>query len=231
MLAQLKTVVLIREAIKLAFLWASWVYGASAFVGSIILSKWPEKENFLLKLDSLFLLFHVRNCQETEDFSVYYSLQRTAQPGSNQNRKRSGRPRCTTKQEDKYIRVSSLRNRCHTGPQLAASLNGTRKTPVSTSTVKRRLRDDGLLGRVAKKKPYLRLANKRKRLRWGKEHRHWTEEDWKKVSWTVWGVWITQITQVKRCWRSAWRHLSSMVEVMWWSGAALVLVKWEMCTR
>ena len=43
--------------------------------------------------------------------------------GSSQNRKRSGRPRCTTKQEDKYIRVSSLRNRRLTGPQLAASLN------------------------------------------------------------------------------------------------------------
>ena len=57
---------------------------------------------------------------------VYYSLQRTAQMGSNQNRKRSGRPWCTTKQEDKYIRVSSLRNGRLTGLQLAASLNGTR---------------------------------------------------------------------------------------------------------
>jgi hypothetical protein len=42
--------------------------------------------------------------------------------------------------------------------------------------VKRRLRDAGLLGRVAKKKPYLRLANKKKTLRWVNEHRHWTEE-------------------------------------------------------
>jgi hypothetical protein len=33
-----------------------------------------------------------------------------------------------------------------------------------------------LLGRVAKKNPYLRLANKNERLRWAKEHRHWTEE-------------------------------------------------------
>ena len=29
------------------------------------------------------------------------------------------------------------------------------------STVKRRLRDAGLLGRVAKKKPYVRLANEK----------------------------------------------------------------------
>ena len=115
---------------------------------------------------------------------MYYSLQRTAQTGSNQSRKRSGRPWCTTQQEDKYIRVSSLRKRRLTAPQLAASLNGTRKTPVSTSTVKRRLRDAGLLGRVAKKKPYLRLANKKTRLIWAKEHRRWTEEDWKKVLWT-----------------------------------------------
>ena len=47
--------------------------------------------------------------------------------------------------------------------------------------MKTQLRDAGLLGRVAKKKPNLRLANKKKRLRWAKEHRHWTEEDWKKV--------------------------------------------------
>jgi hypothetical protein len=59
-------------------------------------------------------------------------------------------------------------------PQLAASLNSSCKTPVSTSTVKRWLQDAGLLGRDTKKKTYLRLANKR--LRWAKEHRHWTEE-------------------------------------------------------
>ena len=67
--------------------------------------------------------------------------------------------------------VSSLRNRHLTSPQMAASLNSTRKTPVSTSTVKRQLRDAGLLGRGAKKKPYLRLANKKKRLKWSKTGR------------------------------------------------------------
>ena len=102
--------------------------------------------------------------------AVYYSLHRTVQTVSNQNRRRSGRPRCTTEQEDKYIRVSSLRNRRLTSPQLAASLNSTRKTPVSASVMKR-LWDAGLLGRVAKKKPNLRLANTMKRLRWEQEHK------------------------------------------------------------
>jgi hypothetical protein len=53
-----------------------------------------------------------------------------------------------SEKEDKYIRVSSLRNRCLISPQLEASLNSTRKTLVSTSTVKRRLLDVGLLDRV-----------------------------------------------------------------------------------
>ena len=60
MLTQWKTVVLIREAIKLAFLWASWVSGASSFVGANILSKWPEKDNFLLKLESPFLFWEMK---------------------------------------------------------------------------------------------------------------------------------------------------------------------------
>ena len=80
--------------------------------------------------------------------AVFFSLYRTAQTDSNQNRKRSGRPWCTTEQDNKYIRVSRLRNRRRTSPQLAASLNSSRKTPVSTSTVKRRLWDVSLLGRV-----------------------------------------------------------------------------------
>ena len=138
-------------------------------------------------------LFHARNCQETEDLVQRCVLlpSQTAQTGSNENRKRSGRPRCTTEQEDKYIRVSSLRNRCLTN-LLAASLNSTHKTPVSMSTVKRRLRGAGLLGRFAKKKPYLRLANKNKRLRWAKEHRHWTEEPF----------WACNRTQ--KCWCSTY---------------------------
>ena len=149
---------------------------------------------------------------------VYYSLQRTAQMGSNQNRKRSGRPRWTTKQEDKQIRVSSLRNRCLTGPQLAASLNGTHKTPVSTSTVKRQVRDAGLLGRVEKKKPYLRLANKKKRLRWPKEHRHWTEEDWKKVLWTDESKF--EVTQKNICEKqNKWKDAGGVPDAIcqaWW---------------
>ena len=144
MLAQLKTVVLIKEAIKLAF------FRRFQYLECQHLWVWLQAQNGP-KHSTYFLNSSVYSCSENEGYfmreiakklkisynAVYYSLHRTAQTVSNQNRKRSGRPRCTTEQEDKYIRVSSLRNRCLTSPQLAASLNSTRKTPVSTSTVKR----------------------------------------------------------------------------------------------
>jgi hypothetical protein len=54
MLAQLKAVVLIKEAIKLAF-FRLIEYLEHQHLGLITGSKWPETNNFLLKLVSLFL--------------------------------------------------------------------------------------------------------------------------------------------------------------------------------
>lgn len=82
------------------------------------------------------------------------------QTGLNQKRKRNVKAKYTTEQEDKYIRVSSLRNKPLKGPQLAVLLNGTPRTPVSASTVNRRLQDAAKI-----EKTYLRLASERKRLR------------------------------------------------------------------
>ena len=137
MLAQLKTVVLNKETIKLAFFRL-----VEYLQGLITGSKWPETNIFwnssVYSCSEKWRLFHERKCQETEDLinDVHYSLHRTVQTGSNRNRKRSGRPRCTTEQEDKYIWASSLRNRRLTSPQLAASLNSTCKTHQQNTSLK-----------------------------------------------------------------------------------------------
>ena len=68
-----------------------------------------------------------------------------------------------------------------TSPEIQAQLNSTRSTDVSTSTVQRRFRDAGLKGRIAAKKPLLRVINRKKRLAWAKKHRNWTSEDRKSV--------------------------------------------------
>ena len=88
-----------------------------------------------------------------------------------------GRPRVTSAAEDKFIRVTSLRNcspnKCFTGNR-----------QISTSTVQRRLRESGLHGRIAVKKPLLKDTNKNKRLAWAKKHKQWTLDRCKSVLWS-----------------------------------------------
>ena len=151
MLAQLKMVVLITEAIKLAFfrrveyldrqhLWVR----LQAQNGQKQRTYTETRQSILVLRNEGYSMCEIAKKLKISYNKVYY-LHRTAQTGPNQNRKRSGRSQYTTEQEDKYIRVSSLRNRHLTSPQLAASGNSTYKTPVSKSTVKRRLQDAGIL--------------------------------------------------------------------------------------
>ena len=54
---------------------------------------------------------------------------------------------------------------------------------ASSSTVKRRLIDAGLNGRISRRKPLLLPRHKQQHLQWAKDHRDWTEDMWKKVVW------------------------------------------------
>lgn len=115
---------------------------------------------------------------------VHHTIVRYKETGSHQGRPRSGRPRATTSSEDNFIVVTSKRNRRLTAPEIRAEVNKTRSDPVSLTTVKRRLRDAKLFGRVVVRKPLLRPQNKKKRMQWALNHRDWTEEDFKKVLWS-----------------------------------------------
>jgi transposase len=52
---------------------------------------------------------------------------------------------------------------------------------VSARTVQRRLKEQGLLCRVRKAKPFLTAVHKEKQRLWALEHKGWTVEDWKRV--------------------------------------------------
>ena len=52
---------------------------------------------------------------------------------------------------------------------------------VSVSTVKRTLADFGMHGRIARRKPFLSAANRKKHLQFALEHKDWTVEDWGKI--------------------------------------------------
>lgn len=88
------------------------------------------------------VLENVTNCQETEDFIQLCVLlsSKKAEPDSNQDRKRRRRIWSTTEQETSH--------RSSTGSFIELYLQVS--TLVSMPTVRRRLQDAVLLGRVAK---------------------------------------------------------------------------------
>ncbi|CAK9814356.1 Transposable element Tc1 transposase [Anthophora quadrimaculata] len=115
---------------------------------------------------------------------VSYSIKKYGATGICSSVKRTGRPRKTTQAEDRHIITISKRNRRDTATEIAAEVNKSREETISVSTIKRRLKEGGLRGCVAVKKPLLRKQNKKKRLQWAKCHKNWTLEDWKKVLWS-----------------------------------------------
>ena len=49
---------------------------------------------------------------------------------------------------------------------------------MSTSTIRRRLREAGLIGRKPRKKPRLTSRHKKSRLEFARTHKDWTAEQW-----------------------------------------------------
>uniref|UniRef100_A0A3Q2E639 alpha-amylase n=1 Tax=Cyprinodon variegatus TaxID=28743 RepID=A0A3Q2E639_CYPVA len=94
------------------------------------------------------------------------------------------RPRVTSAAEDKFIRVTSLRNCRLTAAQIRDQVNATQRFSsrhISRTAVKRRLCESGLYSKIAPRKPLLRTGNRQKRLAWAKEHKEWTLDQWKSV--------------------------------------------------
>lgn len=55
---------------------------------------------------------------------------------------------------------------------------------VHRNTVRTYVLRLGFGNRIARKKPYLTIDQRAKRLAFAKKYRHWTEQDWKNVIWT-----------------------------------------------
>lgn len=123
-----------------------------------------------------FLLFSCRH-------SVYAALTRYNNQGSHADLPRSGRPRLSNARDDRRLIRESLQNRRLTVPDLTASWNHA-GVASSTSTVRRRLKDVGLTGHVAQKKPMLTQRHRNLRLTFAREHSTWTRVDWSAVLWT-----------------------------------------------
>ena len=115
---------------------------------------------------------------------VSKTLSRVRVTGSVNDRKRSGRPRITSPRDDRALVKMSLQNRRLTSTELKRKLKDSLEVECSSRTVRRRLDNAGLHGRVARKKPLLTSRHRAIRLKWAKERKDWTPSDWNKIVWS-----------------------------------------------
>ena len=92
----------------------------------------------------------------------------------------SGCPHLSSARENRELVRISLRDRRLTSTQLKREWSETSQVSSSSRTVRRRLDDAGLYGRVSRKTDRHKLI----RLNWAKEHKNWSVHDWNKVIWS-----------------------------------------------
>ena len=109
-------------------------------------------------------------------------LKKHQQTGSVKNKKRSGRKKTfTARDKTALIRLTKANRRLNL-QEITAKLNEAKTTTFSTKTVQRALHSEGYRRRVIKKKVLVRQVNQRKRVKWCKDRKNFTVNDyWKQV--------------------------------------------------
>lgn len=100
--------------------------------------------------------------------------------GTVKNLHRSGRKRCTTAREDRVIKLQATVN-----PKVSVQIiKESTGTKASVSTVRRRLREAGLKGCVARRVPFISKVNMKKRVAFAKQHINKPNEFWVHIIWS-----------------------------------------------
>ena len=94
---------------------------------------------------------------------------------------RSGRPRVTTRGQDRYIMTTHLRNRFQTATATAANTPGLHNNRISGQTVRYRLRGNGLDGRPPYVGCVLTQRHRVNRLNLARLHTRWIRRHWDTV--------------------------------------------------
>ncbi|KAK2943605.1 putative Transposable element Tc1 transposase [Blattamonas nauphoetae] len=97
------------------------------------------------------------------------------------DRPRSGRPRCTTARQDRFIVRSIVIDPNTDASSVAADLPTHDGRSVSERTIRRRAAEAGLYHRVKRSAPHLTAAHRHARLQFAEAHADRTVDDWRKV--------------------------------------------------
>lgn len=109
---------------------------------------------------------------------------RFQETGAFNRRPKLNHPRSTTERDDRFIVLSSLRNRHLTAVDVQQHLTRVRGVAVSARTVRRRLRASNLTPKRPATGPKLTANHRRARLQFAREHLDWNDAQWQSVLFT-----------------------------------------------
>lgn len=95
-------------------------------------------------------------------------------------RKKCGRKSCTTKRDDRRLNSIVKKSRFQNLGELQRQWTEA-GVQVSKATVHRRVREMGYNSRIPMVKPLLNSRQRKKRLTWAMERKHWTVAEWSRV--------------------------------------------------
>lgn len=113
--------------------------------------------------------------------TIYRTWARFQQLGNVRDLPRSGRPKVTTRNQDRYIRLTHARDRFKPATETARQTVGTHNRHISDRTVRRRLSDGGMKSRRPYVGPVLTRRHRRNRETWALNHRGWARQQWASV--------------------------------------------------
>jgi transposase len=115
----------------------------------------------------------------------YKTVQRIAATNSiNVSFNKGGRPRKIEKNTVEHIKLNLKRGLIKSAAAGLTQANQINPVPISISTLKRRLREAGLIAKRQVKRPALKPRHIRGRMQFVKKYKEWTEDDWAKVIWS-----------------------------------------------
>lgn len=101
--------------------------------------------------------------------------------GSVRDMPRSGRPEVLTPADNRFVHLSSLRNRFRPATSIANELNRMNNTNVTPQTVRNRLRSQGMNARRPSIQIPLTPQHRRARSQWARNHLRWNQAQWRNV--------------------------------------------------
>ena len=145
-----------------------------------------ETERALMKTlrDEGYSYMHIAHRMHLSPSTVYKCIERHEQNGNFKNTPGRGRKKKLSTSDEKYLKVTSIRNKRKSSKELTRDLEEATGKRVSPRLVRKTLTAAGLGRYVVVRKPMLRKRNKHKRLIWARIHKTWTPVQWRKVMFT-----------------------------------------------